>query len=140
MSQHSSQHHSNTANGTLDVSKNLTNALSAHLLTKNTFTQISSKSGRGLYTSKDIKAGRVILSEIAIVSALNENVCHNCWTQPISSHFNPDTSSSTAALVDTNDVKTLQRCSNCKFAYYCSRKCQVCHKKSTQYCSISFSQ
>ncbi|XP_056275887.1 histone-lysine N-methyltransferase SMYD1b isoform X1 [Pseudoliparis swirei] len=62
--------------------------------------------GRGLKATKEFWAGDVIFSEPSVSAvafdSIGERICHSCFRKQ----------------------DTLQRCGQCKFAYYCDRTCQ----------------
>eukprot|EP01135_Chromosphaera_perkinsii_P000934 Nk52_evm32s153 gene=Nk52_evmTU32s153 len=66
--------------------------------------------GKGLFASKNLPAGSVVLEELPLVSDLaavpsEEKVCHKCFKPSV-------------------ECDTIKACSMCKHVQYCSRGCQ----------------
>uniref|UniRef100_A0A3P8YGV6 [histone H3]-lysine(4) N-trimethyltransferase n=1 Tax=Esox lucius TaxID=8010 RepID=A0A3P8YGV6_ESOLU len=74
--------------------------------------------GKGLRTTKDLKAGEVVFTEpsfaAVVFDSLSQQVCHNCFRRQVNLH----------------------RCAQCKFAHYCDRTCQTaCWDEHKQECA-----
>ena len=60
---------------------------------------------RMVIATKKLKPSNIVYKEAPYTYALKNNVCHNCWKQKYAHELN--------------------RCTQCKFAWYCSKKCQL---------------
>ena len=93
---------------------------------------VKEKEGRGggVFTTEDLKCGTEVLPPIApLACALMSDVrgcyCDYCFKSVEDCGKSVSACIARLILCETTLCRPLRRCSRCRFAYYCSKACQV---------------